>query len=99
MGRRRKSGGGMGRGQGRSSRRGWALGLLLGALAGCTASRSHLEQALLADRTDAAQESGRAERYVVRCPDVLEFGVEGRDDLSGPRRVGADGRVALDDAV
>jgi len=92
----------MRRKHGGRSWRAWGLSLLLAAVAGCAAGRSHLEQALLADRSDAARGRGRAERYVVHCPDVLEFSVPGRPghaDLAGPRRVGPDGRVVLSDAV
>jgi protein involved in polysaccharide export with SLBB domain len=89
----------MGPGQGRSSwQRRWLLGAVLGLLAGCSASRSQLEQALLADRTPAAHAGAAAARYLLHCPDVLEVTVDGREGWTGPRRVGADGRIDLGEA-
>jgi protein involved in polysaccharide export with SLBB domain len=75
------------------------LGAGLCLLAGCAAGRSQLEQALLADRDPAAHGTDLAARYAVHCPDVLSVQVAGRPEWSGLRRVGPDGRIALDDAV
>src|SRR5262249_4476911 len=86
-------------GQGRSSWWRSLLGAVLGLLAGCAAGRSQLEQALLADRTPAAHGGGLAARYAVHCPDVLGVHAAGRPEWGGPRRVGPDGRIVLDDAV
>jgi protein involved in polysaccharide export with SLBB domain len=72
---------------------------VLGLLAGCAAGRSQLEQALLADRHPAAHSADLAVHYAVRCPDVLVVRAAGRPEWSGQRRVGPDGRIALDDAV
>jgi protein involved in polysaccharide export with SLBB domain len=86
-------------GQGRSSWWRSLLGAALGLLAGCAAGRSQLEQALLADRHPAAHGADLAARYAVHCPDVLSVRVAGRPEWSGLRRIGPDGRIALDDAV
>lgn len=86
-------------GQGRSSWRWrWLLGAVFGLLAGCAASRSRLEDALRVGYLPAGPEPGVADRYVVRCPDVLEVHVEGRPDWDGACPVSADGRIALGDA-
>jgi protein involved in polysaccharide export with SLBB domain len=64
-------------------------------LAGC----SHvpgLDRALLADREPAAHRGDLSAQYVVHCPDVLSFAVDGRRAWCGDRAVGSDGRVWLD---
>ncbi len=70
-------------------------GLLLALAAGCATDRSQLERALLEDRNPAAHGEDTDRHYRVRCPDVLEIAVAGAPDWSGPRRVGADGRIVL----
>jgi protein involved in polysaccharide export with SLBB domain len=70
--------------------------LLLALLSGCAADRSQFEQALVADGRPPSEPSTDGANYVVHCPDVVEFQIVGRDDWSGPRRVAADGRAALD---
>jgi protein involved in polysaccharide export with SLBB domain len=70
-------------------------GLLLVLAGGCAADRPQLERALLADRNPAAHGEDTDRHYRVRCPDVLEIEVAGAPDWSGPRRVGADGRIGL----
>lgn len=74
---------------------GSGLGLLLALAAGCATDRPQLERDLLTDRNPAAHGEDADRQYRVRCPDVVEFEVAGSRDWSGPRRVGADGRIAL----
>src|SRR5262245_63348378 len=71
----------------------WWLLLGLPLASGCAAGRPHLRHAL---RVDARPPDPEA-RYAVRCPDLLDVQVTNRPDLSGPRPVGADGRIALAD--
>ena len=71
------------------------LGLLLGLLAGCAAGKPHVDEALKADPRTPARNEGVAERYRVRCPDVLELRAEGRADLDGLQPVALDGRIDL----
>jgi protein involved in polysaccharide export with SLBB domain len=54
-----------------------------------------VDEALLADPGTATRNEGVAEHYPVGCPDVLELGVAGRPDLTGPRTIGADGEIDL----
>src|SRR5262249_11528693 len=75
-----------------ASRLGAALLLLLPA---ACANRPYLDRALMAERGSGARNEGVAAAYRVGCPDVLELGVAGRPDLSGPHEVGPDGRVEL----
>jgi protein involved in polysaccharide export with SLBB domain len=82
-------------GKGRSR---WGIGLVglfLPLVIGCAASRPQLERALLADRTPAAHGDDADRLYRVHCPDVLELDVAGVPAWSGPRPVGADGRIDL----
>ncbi len=74
---------------------GCRLGLCLCLLAGCAGQRQQVGRALMTDKGPATQSEGVTERYLVGCPDVLEVSVEGRVELSGRRRVGADGRIDL----
>jgi protein involved in polysaccharide export with SLBB domain len=69
-------------------------GLLLVLVAGC-GHVPGLDRALLADRDPAAHRSDLTSHYIIHCPDVLTFEVEGRPDCSGERVVGSDGRVRL----
>lgn len=71
------------------------LGLLLGLAAGCGGSRSHVDQALLANPGQVARSEGVADRYVVHWPDVLEVAVAGRPELTGRRAVELDGQIDL----
>ena len=73
----------------------WALPGLVFVVAGC-GHIPGLDRALLADRTPASHRRDQSSHYVVHCPDVLSFQVEGRPDWSGERSVGADGRVWFD---
>lgn len=77
----------------RRSLRLW-LPLLQVLLTGCAADRSHLNQALLADR-DAAHRSTVAGCYLVGFPDVLSISISNRADLTGLHEIGADGRIDL----
>jgi protein involved in polysaccharide export with SLBB domain len=76
----------------------WLLAAALGLTAGCVGGRSRFEQALLADRAPAGHGGEAAALYVVHCPDVLELNVVGRPEWDGPRRVGPDGFIGLEDA-
>jgi polysaccharide export outer membrane protein len=69
--------------------------LFLGLVAGCAVDHAGLERALLAARPPAAHNAEPTTHYLVHCPDLLEVTVEGREESSGPRRVEADGRIAL----
>lgn len=61
---------------------------------GC-ANRPYLDRALMAERGSALRNEGVAGTYRPGCPDVLEFTVAGRPDLTGQREIGPDGRVEL----
>jgi protein involved in polysaccharide export with SLBB domain len=65
----------------------------LALLAGCVATRPHLDEALLATAPADALEV--AAQYQVAAPDVLELQTAGREDLSGLRPIGVDGRIDL----
>jgi protein involved in polysaccharide export with SLBB domain len=69
-------------------------GLLLALLSGC-GQVPGLDRALLADRDPAAHRGDLTSHYIIHCPDVLTFEVEGRPDCAGERVVGSDGRVRL----
>jgi protein involved in polysaccharide export with SLBB domain len=71
------------------------VGVLLSLLAGCAANRGHVDQALLADRGAPARNQGVAEAYAVHCPDLLQVTVAERPEVTGPKPVGADGRIDL----
>jgi protein involved in polysaccharide export with SLBB domain len=77
----------------RRSLRLW-LPLLQVVLAGCAADRSHLNQALLADR-DAAHRRAVSANYLVGFPDVLSISIHNHPQISGLHEVGADGRIDL----
>src|SRR5262249_30194871 len=62
--------------------------------AGC-ANRPYLDRALMAERGSAVRNEGVAETYRPGCPDVLEFTVAGRPDLTGQREIGPDRRREL----
>jgi protein involved in polysaccharide export with SLBB domain len=49
----------------------------------------------MANRGSEVRNQGVAELYVVRCPDVLEVYVAGRNEAGGGRAVGLDGQVDL----
>ncbi len=49
----------------------------------------------MADQFSSQRQEGVAERYLVRCPDVLDLEVAGRPELTGRRPVGLDGRIDL----
>jgi protein involved in polysaccharide export with SLBB domain len=66
----------------------------LGLVTGCAAPGPHLDQAIFADNSPARR-TELVEHYQIGCPDVLNTTVAGRPELSGPRRVGADGRIDL----
>jgi protein involved in polysaccharide export with SLBB domain len=63
-------------------------------LAGCATDRSHLDQALLADR-DAAHRRAVASSYLVGFSDVLSINIPNRPELTGLHDIGADGRIDL----
>ena len=71
------------------------LALLALLAPGCASSRPQVAKALREDAGRPARVAGVGGQYHVRCPDVLEVRIAGRDD--GPARVaiGPDGRVAL----
>jgi protein involved in polysaccharide export with SLBB domain len=71
------------------------LAVVLCLLAGCAGTRPHVDQAMKAEAGGPARNEGVAERYVVRCPDVLDVTVAGRPDLTARAVVAADGRVDL----
>jgi protein involved in polysaccharide export with SLBB domain len=54
-----------------------------------------LHQALLADHDPAAHRPDPSSHYVVHCPDVLSFLIDGRPEWCGERAVGSDGRAWL----
>jgi protein involved in polysaccharide export with SLBB domain len=64
-------------------------------LVGCSANRSHVDQALLADKGAPARSVGVLACYEVHCPDVLVLTIADRPDLDGRRPVGPDGRIDL----
>lgn len=72
--------------------RSW-LGLSLWLVLGCATGHRQLDEALLADQGSAQRNSEVAERYVVACPDVLEWTVDERPELAGKQAIGPDGRV------
>src|SRR5262245_17243031 len=67
-------------------------GLLLLLPTAC-ASRPYIDRAVMAERGTAVRNEGVAQAYLPGCPDVLEFAVVGRPDLTGQREIGPDGRV------
>ena len=73
----------------------WAVPGLIFLVAGC-GHIPGLDRALLADRTPAAHRTDQSSHYVVHCPDVLTFQIEGRPDWCGDRTIEADGRVWFD---
>ncbi len=82
-------------GEARSVRRPTArvlAGLLLLLPTAC-ASRPYIDRAVMAERGTAARNEGVAQAYLPGCPDMLEFAVPGRPDLTGQRAIGPDGRV------
>jgi protein involved in polysaccharide export with SLBB domain len=70
--------------------------LLLGLLvvAGCAVDRSQIDRALMARRTAVSQPQA-ASHYQLESPDVLAIRVRGRNDLSGIKVVGPDGRIEV----
>lgn len=68
---------------------------LLLLLVGCAGRRPYLDRAISAERGAAARNQGVAHAYQPGCPDLLEFQVAGRPDLTGTREIGPDGRVEL----
>jgi protein involved in polysaccharide export with SLBB domain len=64
-------------------------------LAGCAAQRSQVDRALSPARGPSAAAAGAVEPYAVHCPDVLQVTLADQPDLSGPRVIGADGRIDL----
>jgi protein involved in polysaccharide export with SLBB domain len=71
------------------------LAVVLCLAAGCATGRPHVDQAVQAERGGPARNHGVAAQYQVRCPDVLEVGIDGRPDLAARVAVGPDGRVEL----
>jgi protein involved in polysaccharide export with SLBB domain len=59
------------------------------------ASQPFIDRALLAERGSAIRNEGVPEAYRCGCPDVLEFNVAGRPDLTGRREIAPNGRVDL----
>jgi protein involved in polysaccharide export with SLBB domain len=80
---------------GRSRRQRWLLGTIVTLSAGCAASRTNLDQALLAQRASAAPAGEAIRLYHVHCPDVLDVTVRGDVALSGRRVIGPDGRIEV----
>ena len=76
-------------------RRSALVAVCLAVLGGCAGSRTHLQQALLADQHPAAHTRDLEARYLVRCPDVLEVQIQGLPTCSGRYTVGADGCISL----
>lgn len=79
----------------------WRSGLfapLLAMFVGCTGNRGQIEQALIAYRPPAAHLSQVAASYHARCPDLLQVDIAGLPRYSGPRRIGPNGRIDLEDA-
>jgi protein involved in polysaccharide export with SLBB domain len=74
-----------------SGLRAWLLGPLLALAAGCATNRPRLEQALRAE--PALRGPDISALYHVHCPDVLAIDVAGAAQWSGPRTIGADGRI------
>lgn len=69
--------------------------LLASLVAGCGHGPQKLNQDLMADRSSAPQQVRVGESYRVRCPDVIEWQIEGHPGLSGRQQIGADGRIDL----
>lgn len=79
----------------------WWAGLLtplLVVLGGCVSNRGQITQGVLARRLSSAYSRQIASTYQVRCPDVLEVDIAGLPQYSGPKRIGADGRIDLGNA-
>jgi protein involved in polysaccharide export with SLBB domain len=51
----------------------------------------------MADHLNSAHTRDLEGGYQVRCPDVVEITIPGYPELSGPRRIGAEGRVFFPD--
>jgi protein involved in polysaccharide export with SLBB domain len=58
--------------------------------------RPQVDQALQGTRPPAILAAENCARYIIHCPDVLEIHVEGRNGLSGERKVPSDGNVECD---
>ena len=71
------------------------LPLLLVMQAGCTLPFAQLDRALLAHPRTAERIQDTATVYTVAFPDVLALQISGRPELSGKRKIGADGRINL----
>jgi len=71
---------------------------LLAMLGGCLGNRGQIEQALIAYRPPPAHLSQVALNYRARCPDLLQVEIAGLPRLSGPQRIGPNGRIDLGDA-
>jgi polysaccharide export outer membrane protein len=75
--------------------------VVFGLVTGCAAPGQHLDLARLGERPTAARQNELVEEYHIGCPDVLEASIPDvrpgstRRLVSGPRRVGADGRIDL----
>lgn len=72
-----------------------ALALLVLLAPGCASHRPQVAQALKDDAGRTARLAGVAGQYHVRCPDVLEVSIAGRDLGSVRMPIGPDGRVTL----
>jgi protein involved in polysaccharide export with SLBB domain len=68
---------------------------LFGLLTGCAAQNQHLDQALMAEKPQSTHHADSTDPYRIGCPDVVALTVVGRPELSGPHRVGVDGRIDL----
>jgi protein involved in polysaccharide export with SLBB domain len=74
-------------------RRAWPLFLVL--FGGCTLDRAQVEKDLMAGKSQELRPESVSERYLVGSPDVLEVKVVDRNDVSGLKLVGLDGRIDL----
>jgi protein involved in polysaccharide export with SLBB domain len=71
------------------------LPFLIVMQAGCTLPFAQLDRALLAHPKTVERMQNTATVYTVAFPDVLAVQISGRPELSGRRRIGADGRINL----
>src|SRR5262249_52342923 len=65
---------------------------------GCVGTRGHVDRVPGVGGSYADANAGPPAPYIVHCPDVLDIAVQPGTSFSGPRRVGADGRIDLGDA-
>jgi protein involved in polysaccharide export with SLBB domain len=86
-----------GRGGSRPRLRGvtFLLGIMATLLSGCSADRSHVDRALMAERGTAGRNEGVAGRYKIGCPDILELTMSGLSAPNARLPVNPDGRIQL----